>query len=97
MNIQAAIIEFTAQLTEQAVNRYGSTSLDADVYTVDPRGRKFARIVCNNHGRGDSRYVHCFVEKATGLIWKAAGWNGPATNYPRGSVLDLPSPLPRCW
>jgi hypothetical protein len=40
-------------------------------------GRKFDRIVQTNL-TGTNGYVHAFVERATGKLVKAAGWNAPA-------------------
>ncbi len=41
-------------------------------------GRKYARLVRNGS-------VWCFVEIATGDIYKAAGWKGPAKHV-RGNI-----------
>ena len=57
----------------------------APSHTVEV-GPKFVRIV---RGDGVSRSAFGFVERATGLIYKAAGWKGPARNFPRGSIFDL--------
>jgi hypothetical protein len=46
-------------------------------------GPKFSRIV---REKGGARSAHHFVENATGKIWKAASWKGPAKNFPRGSI-----------
>lgn len=49
-------------------------------------GRKYDRIVTvANHG---GKSVHAFVERETGLLYKAAGWPGPAT----GARYDLSNP-----
>jgi hypothetical protein len=50
-------------------------------------GSKNVRIVRTSVGLGDSRSVHCFVEKATGNILKAAGWKAPA-KHARGNIYD---------
>lgn len=51
-------------------------SLTPEVYSVEP-GQKFVRVVQKRpDDRGGS--VHCFVEKATGKIIKAAGYKAPA-------------------
>lgn len=34
------------------------------------------------------RMVCFFVEKATGDVWKAAGWKAPALNFTRGNIND---------
>ena len=62
-------------------------------FEADPRGRKFTRIVrviTGSTGQVVSRGAHSFVERETGLIWKPDGWKGPALNFARGSVYDLP-------
>ena len=68
------------------------------VYSPDPRGRKYTRIVRTTtakaldagHVRGEahvtSRSVAAFVKREDGTIWKADGWKGPALNFPRGNV-----------
>lgn len=45
------------------------------VYSVDKPGKKFTRIVYETENQ---RFVHCFVENATGKVIKAAGWTAPA-------------------
>jgi hypothetical protein len=60
----------------------------APQYGADTGGSKYIRIV-RSYGE-DQRSVHCFVEKSTGKIWKAAGWRTPAKNFPRGSIFELP-------
>lgn len=62
----------------------------------DPNGRKWIRIV-QEETYGTGRSVHCFVERDTGLIWKAAGWKAPARNFSRGSIRgDRSYALRRC-
>lgn len=56
-------------------------------------GKKYARVW---HGEphtdpnGETRYygksVAFFVDLATGDVWKAAGWKGPARNFVRGNI-----------
>ena len=41
-------------------------------------GRKFDRIVQVSSDHGLHGFVHAFVERATGKLIKAAGWNAPA-------------------
>jgi hypothetical protein len=47
------------------------------------KGKKYSRIWVDN---GTQRFVCFFVERATGDVWKAAGWKGPALNFVRGNI-----------
>jgi hypothetical protein len=89
-NIDNAIAAYVAALNAAEAARFARLypSLTPSTYSVDPNGQKFVRIVAHAMGRTDDRSVHVFVERATGLIWKAAGWKGPARNFSRGSVFD---------
>lgn len=49
--------------------------------TVTP-GRKYLRVITVTRS---SRSAHSFID-AAGLIWKAASWNAPAKNFPRGDI-----------
>ena len=53
------------------------------------RGRRFIKItqiVVGRDGKNtDQLSVHSFVDKNTGLVFKAAGWNAPA----KGARYDL--------
>ena len=46
-------------------------------------GRKYVKLVSNRNG---SRSVWCFVDKATGSIFKPASWKAPA-KHARGNIL----------
>ena len=58
-------------------------NLTAPRFTIDPKGRKFVRIVRSDDS--GSRSVHSFVERATGNVLKAAGWKAPA-KHSRGNI-----------
>ena len=94
MNTGTAIKTYLAALTKANVIMADAKGYDfskGDTFDVAPGGRKFAKIVrtsMRNNDRVDQSVV-CFVDKSTGDIWKAAGWKGPALNFPRGSVFDL--------
>ena len=59
-------------------------------------GRVYVRIVQESivHGTPCSRSAHLFVKLTDGTLWKPDGWKGPAKNFPRGSVFDVPA-MPR--
>jgi len=56
-------------------------------YSTDKPGRKFIRVVQTIAG---SQHVHCFIDRATGDVLKAAGWAAPAKGA-RYSLLDADS------
>ena len=56
-----------------------------EVYGFDPGGKKYIRVW---HDNGTQRFVCFFVERATGDVWKAAGWKSPALNFTRGNILS---------
>lgn len=47
-------------------------------------GKKYTRVY-QDMSNGQ-RSVVFFAENATGTVWKAAGWKGPALNFPRGNI-----------
>lgn len=51
-------------------------------YAIAKGGRKYLKVVMTSHGQ-DS--VWGFVERETGLIFKAAGWSSPA-KHARGHI-----------
>ena len=57
--------------------------LSPPVISVDPKGKKYLRIVQYN---GSQHSVYCFVDKATGDILKADGWKRPA-KHARGNIF----------
>lgn len=70
---------------------YAAFIKDMDYTSLDnfgvefEEGSKYVKIV--KISAGGSRSVHSFVEKQSGDIWKAAGWNAPARNFTRGNVF----------
>jgi len=78
--------------------RMGYTFAPPPTYVIES-GQRFYKIVKVDGIRPDalagyksSRSVHCFVEKATGNIYKAAGWSAPAKGI-RGNINDVEKPL----
>lgn len=55
-------------------------------------GIKFVRVVRTVMHKPtnsvQSRSAHCFIEKATGNILKAAGWKAPERKNPRGNIFN---------
>ena len=83
----AEITEFCAAIEAHTALFFSLhyANLTPPKFYADPKGRKYIRIVCEQT-YGSGRSVHCFVERDTGLIWKAAGWKAPARNFSRGSI-----------
>lgn len=54
-------------------------------------GPKRLRIVKTEdiNGKEPRRSVHCFIDRETGDILKAAGWKAPAPRGKRGSIIEL--------
>jgi hypothetical protein len=83
---EAAIAAYCAALNATAEK--SNTAHYTKTFAPDsPTGKVYVRIVA--HTPGPSRSAHSFVERATGLIFKPAGWKGPTKNFPRGSIYDL--------
>jgi hypothetical protein len=76
------------QAADNAHYREHYPNLPLPIYTVSTGG-KFFKIICKS---GASTSVHCFVEIATGDIYKAATWNRPA-NGVRGNINNEKKPL----
>jgi len=55
------------------------------ILVIGKGGRKFVRIV-QTDPTGSRNSVHCFIEKTTGNVLKAAGWKGPAKGV-RGNIF----------
>lgn len=53
----------------------GMAFIHHEHFSLDKPGKKFTRVVrCS----GNQRFVHCFIENATGKVIKSAGWSAPA-------------------
>ena len=90
---QAAIVAFLPKLQEQVKNDYlgwgkNSEFVQKNVPVLTYKeGQRFVKIVSSKFD-GTSVSVFGFIEKETGLLWKAAGWKAPALNFPRGNIAD---------
>ena len=79
---------FLEMVTENSNFHYKTrfSSLTPPTYTV-MSGRKYDKVT-----NGSS--VYCFVEKATGNVYKPAGWRAPYTkgnNPVRGNIFNVSS------
>lgn len=88
-----ALDQYVAALNAASAAYYARAfpTLSPSTYSIDPNGRKYVRIVSTVGGTTDQRSVHVFVERATGLIWKADGWKKPTLNKSRGSIYSYTS------
>lgn len=86
---ESDLLAFCAKLEAKSAKYFAEhyANLTPPVFYPDKGGRKYVRIV-RADADGSGRSVKCFVEKATGLIWKAAGWKAPEKNFPRGSIHE---------
>ena len=88
--LAVALIGYKDVLRDDYFQRNPSSQ---DKYQVEfDEGKKYVKVVMVNWG---SRSVHSFVEKATGLIWRAKSWKAPTLNHPRGNIFDQSSYLNR--
>lgn len=88
-----ALANFVAKL-QAAQDAYSAKHFPLsrkNVYSVDPNGKKYIRIVVTSYS---NRSVYCFVERSTGHILKSAGWKAPAKGA-RGSIYNA-DPLLGC-
>jgi 23S rRNA A2030 N6-methylase RlmJ len=50
------------------------------------RGKRYVRVIIGDES-GVQRSVHCFVDRDSGDVLKAAGWHQPA-KHARGNIFD---------
>ena len=74
---------------EAEYKRLGYT-MSPPIFSFKTSKRFYKVIETQTFGSGTS--VHCFVEIATGDIYKAAGWNAPAKGV-RGNLKNDEKPL----
>lgn len=90
---QAKILEYFGKLQEHVKNdylRWGNNSeyAQANIPQLSlSEGKRFVKIVVKDL-HGNARSVFGFIEKETGLVWKAASYKAPALNFPRGNIND---------
>lgn len=84
---ETALAEFVTAI-EETYGAYMAANFpnnEREGHEVEPRGRKYAKVVRTRGGTG--KYVIAFVEKATGNIYKPAGWARPAKHI-RGNIYE---------
>ena len=61
------------------------------------KGAKYVRL-CQTRNGVDSTSVHCFIELATGNVYKPAGWRGPAKHVRANIATEegLAAAIARC-
>ena len=77
-------IERAQQIIIDDHKKHGFT-IPYTVLSIDPGGIKFIRIVATYH---NNRSVHCFIERSTGNVLKAASWKAPA-KHARGNIFQV--------
>ncbi len=82
------LTDFCSKLAVKARKYFAEhyANLSPPAFHADKGGRKYVRIVRSDDRGYGSRSVVCFVERSTGLIWKAASWKAPAKNFSRGNI-----------
>ena len=94
-DLSVALIGYKDAITKNYVDWCSSAGIaDIGKFGVEfEPGSKYIKVV--KVSSGGSRSVHSFVEKESGVIWRAASWKAPAKNFPRGNVFDSGSYLNR--
>jgi len=85
---EAALARFVETMSQYRKAHYAKHTpnlLDTNEWQlhIDPNGQRYVRIFIRSYSGG--RSVYCFVEKATGLVFKASSWKSQA-QHPRGTI-----------
>lgn len=88
---------FCSILDKRVVEHYHTMkfdNLEPPTHYVDPRGKKYRRIV-RREARHQGGSVVLFVQvddhsngQPAGTIWYPAGWKSPQLNFPRGNIRN---------
>jgi hypothetical protein len=99
LDVAEPLLQYVAALNELDYQRHKDHILGRDTggryawYGVDPEATsagKYLRIVmAHSPDLKRHRSVHAFIEKATGKVIKAAGWQGPAKSTAAGRKGEL--------
>lgn len=90
-------MNYADRFAQALEEKFNEKSERAEYRMTVMAGRKFDKIVMQTRYDSDRPFtggsVHAFVEKATGLLIKAAGWNAPAKwGNDWASKFDLSDP-----
>ena len=90
-------MEYADRFAQAIEKKFNEDSGRAEYRITVESGRKFDKIVMQTRYDSDRPFtggsVHAFVEKATGLLIKPAGWNAPAKwGNDLASKFDLSDP-----
>ena len=92
--IQLNVRKWTLMLCDALVDNFKQRNhgkvggYDAPVYKFYPEeGRKYFKVIMETNS--GSRSVHCFIDKKTGEVYKAASWKAPAKNGVRYNLLII--------
>lgn len=85
--------------TSNAVNQDYAKNLPglkpSKIFVAKSRARqRFLRVWEQTHdhnGKENQRMAFGFVEPHTGFLYKVATWKKPETNFPRGSIYNVPA------
>ena len=86
--LAVALIGYKDAIISSYVNVTESTSIDHGVeFDI---GNKYVKVFFRpwDSKKSVKKYIHSFIDKSTGEIWKAATYKAPTKNYPRGNVLN---------
>lgn len=77
---------FTLDFAEQLTAKFQGMRIDGSVFTVK-KGYKFHKIMLHD-SKGRSGSIHCFIEKSTGAVCKAASLNAPARHADKSLISN---------
>jgi len=82
------------QTKHDQANQELNEKFGASYYTfkADKPGKRFVKVLLKTVGSEMFGSVHCFVEIATGHIYKPAGWSAPAKGI-RGNLANEKRPI----
>ena len=81
-----ALAAYVATVTEVTAKHFADAGYThaSPTISVAKGGRKYAKVLRSDTAQTS---VHSFVDKATGEIFKPAGWKAPA-KHARGNIYD---------